>query len=68
MEGWEGRLLEELEDLIWVELGRGNVISKDDIKRIPGTYRIYSSSVKNDGHMGVIRPLHVRRGADFLVY
>lgn len=50
--GWQLYILEELEGLRWVELGRGEVISNQDIKAIPGTYPIYSSSVKNNGLMG----------------
>lgn len=49
---WSSYLLEELEELRWVELGRGNVISKKDIADIPGDYPIYSSSIKNNGLMG----------------
>jgi len=50
--GWHTYLLEELEELGWVELGRGDVISSEDIKAIPGEHPIYSSSVKNNGYMG----------------
>ena len=49
---WISYLLEELEELGWVVLGRGNVISKKDIENTPGDYPIYSSSVKNSGLMG----------------
>jgi len=49
---WSLYILEELEGLGWVELGRGDVISNQDIKAIPGNYPIYSSSVKNNGLMG----------------
>lgn len=49
---WQTYLLEELEGLGWVELGRGDVISNQDINAIPGNYPIYSSSVKNNGYMG----------------
>ena len=49
---WTSYLLDELEALEWVVLGRGNVISKKDIENIPGDYPIYSSSVKNSGLMG----------------
>lgn len=35
-----------------ISLGRGDVISKNDIKRYPGDFPIYSSSVKNDGLFG----------------
>ena len=51
-ESWHPYVLEELEELGWVELGRGEVISGQDIKAIPGCYPIYSSSVKNSGLMG----------------
>jgi type I restriction enzyme S subunit len=51
-QGWRTYLLEELEELGWVKLGRGDVISNQDIKAIPGEYPIYSSSVKNNGYMG----------------
>ena len=51
-DGWQPYVLEELESLGWVELGRGEVISAQDIKALPGDYPIYSSSVKNNGFMG----------------
>ncbi|WP_297926970.1 restriction endonuclease subunit S [Metallibacterium sp.] len=51
-DGWDTYLLEDLEGLGWMELGRGNVISNQDIKNIPGNFPIYSSSVKNNGYMG----------------
>jgi len=44
-----------LDDLVVsgeVQLGRGNIISKIDIRNNPGPYPIYSSSSKNDGKMG----------------
>ncbi|MGO2135089.1 MAG: restriction endonuclease subunit S [Marinobacter sp.] len=44
-----------LDDLVVsgeVLLGRGNVISKIDIRNNPGPYPIYSSSSKNGGKMG----------------
>jgi restriction endonuclease S subunit len=44
-----------LDDLIKensVELGRGDVISKIDIRDTPGPYPIYSSSAQNNGKMG----------------
>lgn len=50
---WVTHLLEDLEDSGMVELGRGNVISKTDIENYPGDFPIYSSSVKNNGLMGV---------------
>jgi type I restriction enzyme S subunit len=51
-DAWQLYVLEDLENLGWVELGRGEVISAQDIKAIPGNYPIYSSSVKNNGLMG----------------
>ncbi|MGB2247589.1 MAG: restriction endonuclease subunit S [Alcanivorax sediminis] len=50
---WDEMVL--LDDLVSsgeVKLGRGNVISKIDIRNNPGTYPIYSSSSKNQGKMG----------------
>lgn len=35
-----------------VELGRGDIISKDDIAESPGPYPIYSSSAHNNGKFG----------------
>lgn len=49
---WEEKKLGELEDEGFIKLGRGNVISKIDIKKYPGEYPIYSSSVKNEGLFG----------------
>ncbi|MGQ0528963.1 MAG: restriction endonuclease subunit S, partial [Panacagrimonas sp.] len=49
---WQSYLLERLEDLGWAELGRGDVISNQDIKSTPGEFPIYSSSVKKNGYMG----------------
>lgn len=49
---WAEYQLEELENIGWVKLSRGNVISKIDIENKPGDYPIYSSSVKNGGVMG----------------
>lgn len=51
-EHWVTYMLEELEDIGWLELGRGNVISKTDIENHPGDNPIYSSSIKNQGLMG----------------
>jgi type I restriction enzyme S subunit len=45
-------LLDDLVSSGEVQLGRGNVISKIDIRNNPGQYPIYSSSSKNDGKMG----------------
>lgn len=50
---WERKC--NLDDLVGsgeVILGRGNIISKIDIRNNPGPYPIYSSSSKNDGKMG----------------
>jgi type I restriction enzyme S subunit len=44
--------LGELENLNIIKLGRGNVISKNDIRNNPGKYPIYSSSAINNGKMG----------------
>ena len=45
-------VLDELVQLGDIELGRGNVISKIDIRANEGLYPIYSSSSKNNGMMG----------------
>ena len=49
---WEEKRLSEIEEIGFVELGRGEVISKSDILKIPGEYPIYSSSVQNEGLFG----------------
>lgn len=49
---WSFSLLRELEDRKLVELGRGNVISHDDMRANPGSNPVYSSSVINHGLMG----------------
>ena len=46
---WRKNTLEELETDWVIELWRGNVISKNDILKTPGTYPIYSSSISNKG-------------------
>ncbi|SFE02393.1 restriction endonuclease subunit S [Nitrosomonas sp. Nm166] len=51
-EGWEEHSLEALEEFGWLELGRGNVISAQDMNECLGPYPVYSSSIKNSGHMG----------------
>ena len=38
-----------LEDNNYIKLGRGNVISKQEIDSYPGQYPVYSSSAKGDG-------------------
>ena len=50
---WESELI--LDDLVrqkQITLGRGNIISKIDIRNNPGPYPIYSSSAKKNGKMG----------------
>ncbi|MBF2754674.1 MAG: restriction endonuclease subunit S [Gammaproteobacteria bacterium AqS3] len=44
--------LDELVTQGEIELGRGNIISKTDIRNQKGNYPIYSSSAKNNGKMG----------------
>ncbi len=44
--------LDELVASNLVELGRGDIISKIDIRNTVGDFPIYSSSAKNDGKMG----------------
>ncbi|WP_439643464.1 restriction endonuclease subunit S [Gemmatimonas sp.] len=51
-EDWDVFLLRELESRGVIALSRGNVISKTDIRREPGEYPIYSSSVHNEGLFG----------------
>ena len=49
---WRYMLLRELEDKKLVQLGRGDVISHDDMRANPGLNPVYSSSVINQGLMG----------------
>lgn len=42
----------ELESLGYITLGRGKVISKDDIKNSPGNFPVYSSSAIGTGEIG----------------
>ena len=49
---WTKQKLAALEKQGALSLGRGNVISKEDINRNPGSYPIYSSSIKNNGIFG----------------
>jgi type I restriction enzyme S subunit len=44
--------LGELEDQGLVKLGRGNVISKNDLINLPGHFPVYSSSALNNGLFG----------------
>ena len=46
------KTLEQLENEGIIQLGRGNIISKDDIKNNPGTFPIYSSSAQGNGEFG----------------
>ncbi|WP_261517989.1 restriction endonuclease subunit S [Campylobacter lanienae] len=50
--GVEFYMLGVLEDNSYIKLGRGNVISKDEIRSIPGDYPVYSSSSTGDGEIG----------------
>lgn len=52
LNGVEFYMLGELEDKGHVKLGRGNVISKDEIRSTPGDYPVYSSSSVCDGEIG----------------
>lgn len=51
-EGVKRVRLGELEDLGILILGRGKVISKEDIRNNPGNYPVYSSSSVGDGEIG----------------
>ena len=44
--------LAELEDSGQIKLGRGNVISKEELKKNPGEYPVYSSSASGTGIIG----------------
>lgn len=46
--------LEELENSGSIKLGRGRVISRDEMKSSKGLFPVYSSSIKNNGLMGYI--------------
>lgn len=50
--GVESYVLGELERKNILKLGRGNVISKVEIKNTPGDFPVYSSSVIGDGEIG----------------
>ena len=52
MTEWKRVLLDEYILNGVVELGRGDVISRDDIYADPGSYPIYSSSASKNGMMG----------------
>jgi type I restriction enzyme, S subunit len=52
MSEWEVLKLHDWVTAGDIELGRGNIISKDDINAFPGPYPIYSSSAHNNGKFG----------------
>ena len=52
MSEWETSKLHDWVAANDIELGRGNIISKDDINAFPGSYPIYSSSAHNNGKFG----------------
>lgn len=45
-------LLEELENLEILELGRGQIISKEEMNSFKGDYPVYSSSATKNGEFG----------------
>ena len=51
-DGVEYMKLGEIESNGIIKLGRGNVISKQDIKECPGDFPVYSSSSVGDGEIG----------------
>lgn len=46
------KTVRNLETFGWLELGRGKVISKEDIENSPGEYPVYSSAFTDDGFFG----------------
>ena len=52
MSDWHTTRLDSFTDSGAITLGRGDVISKDDINAFPGPYPIYSSSAHNNGKFG----------------
>ena len=44
--------LGDLENLELIKMGRGNIISKNDILSCPGNFPVYSSSSSNNGEIG----------------
>ena len=50
--GVEWKTLGEVEKSGFISMGRGNVISKDDMKNTPGDYPVYSSSSVGNGEIG----------------
>ena len=51
-DGVEYKKLGDIEDNGLIKLGRGNVISKQNMKECPGDYPVYSSSCVGDGEIG----------------
>lgn len=49
---WREVRLGDLEDMQIIKLGRGNVISREDIKNSPGNYPVYSCSSVGNGEIG----------------
>lgn len=52
MSEWSTKRLDRFIAQGTITLGRGDIISKDDIEATPGPYPIYSSSAHNDGKFG----------------
>ena len=52
MSEWKTISLDDLISSGQIELGRGEIISKDDIQNYPGQYPIYSSSASSEGKFG----------------
>ena len=50
--GVEFYYLGDMEDKEIIKLGRGQIISKDEINKYPGDYPVYSSSAVGDGEIG----------------
>lgn len=46
------KTVRNLETLGWLELGRGRIISKEDMENLPGDYPVYSSAFTNNGFFG----------------
>ncbi|UWR28304.1 restriction endonuclease subunit S (plasmid) [Sulfitobacter sp. S223] len=49
---WEEKRLDDLIRDGYIELGRGKVISKNDLAGTPGNYPVFSSSAAGDGEFG----------------
>ena len=46
------KTVRNLETLGWLELGRGKIISKEDMENSPGDYPVYSSAFTDNGFFG----------------